>query len=324
MASAARCPRSLEEYRSAPASARSATRAFLLSSAYVSFWGSNNHLRLLIERVHAVTHSVAFSSLIGRNRSLPFERGSFSLIDVGAGQYNSVGGDISHALLYARLWSCDELGAILGFEPTEEAFRRLVRLREEEERERGARPCMQLVQKAVGRSVGAGDMAPQAGAGHNTASLDRKFAPRGVARTRVEVTTIDEQLSGPLARQDVLVLKVDVEGYEMSVLRGATNALHSGRIHLILLEYGDKVRRASVALSARLVAARRSGGTAKARPHSPAPTGPPSPPHRCVGKPRDLGLYARGVPSASRGRISEGPAGCLPRAGLARLAPGMG
>lgn len=42
--------------------------------------------------------------------------------------------------------------------------------------------------------------------------------------------------------QETLILKVDVEGHEMSVLRGAKKAIRDKRIHLILLEYGDKVR----------------------------------------------------------------------------------
>ena len=36
------------------------------------------------------------------------------------------------------------------------------------------------------------------------------------------------------------MLKVDVEGHEMSVLQGARQAIDAGRVHVILLEYGDK------------------------------------------------------------------------------------
>ena len=36
-------------------------------------------------------------------------------------------------------------------------------------------------------------------------------------------------------------MKVDVEGHEVAVLDGARAALRAGRVHAILLEYGDKM-----------------------------------------------------------------------------------
>ena len=44
------------------------------------------------------------------------------------------------------------------------------------------------------------------------------------------------------SRQEVVEeVKVDVEGHEVAVLDGAREAMAAGRVHAILLEYGDKM-----------------------------------------------------------------------------------
>lgn len=177
--SRASCPRTLGEYAEASPSSRAAFRAFLLTSAYASFWGSNDHLLKLIQRVHSI---------------LPVRRNA-SLLDVGAGQYNTVGGDISHALLYARLWGCDEVHSIIGFEPTPKVFLKLSRTAEEETASSGPRPCLSLRQMAVSHSNGTGGMAPQPGAGSNTASLDTHFGRSEQPRLPVHMTTIDDEIA---------------------------------------------------------------------------------------------------------------------------------
>ncbi|CAE8615129.1 unnamed protein product [Polarella glacialis] len=53
----------------------------------------------------------------------------------------------------------------------------------------------------------------------------------------VPVSTVD-LLLGP--DQQIDVLKIDVEGLEWEVLQGAQSALTTGRIGLLILEYGDK------------------------------------------------------------------------------------
>ena len=44
------------------------------------------------------------------------------------------------------------------------------------------------------------------------------------------------------AEQEVLLLKVDVEGHEVAVLDGARAALRAGRVHAILLEWVSRAR----------------------------------------------------------------------------------
>eukprot|EP00434_Breviolum_minutum_P028874 symbB.v1.2.025538.t1/scaffold2483.1/size114807/12 len=52
----------------------------------------------------------------------------------------------------------------------------------------------------------------------------------------VDVTTVDALLGS----EALDVLKVDVEGHEWQILQGAYQALSSGRIGLVIIEYGDK------------------------------------------------------------------------------------
>ena len=87
-------------------------------------------------------------------------------------------------------------------------------------------------------------IAPQPFAGDNTASLETHYQSKWGAKRKVNALTVDAELQKSRAwrsgRSDVLVLKVDVEGHEMSVLQGAKEAIGAGRVHVILLEYGDK------------------------------------------------------------------------------------
>ena len=49
-----------------------------------------------------------------------------ALVDVGAAPYNTIGGDQSHLLLYLKKWGCSPDHVVLGFEPMEKDYMRLV------------------------------------------------------------------------------------------------------------------------------------------------------------------------------------------------------
>ena len=59
----------------------------------------------------------------------------------------------------------------------------------------------------------------------------------------MRAVTIDGELRRRgLANHELLLLKADVEGHEMSVLKGAARTIVAGNVPFILVEYGDKMR----------------------------------------------------------------------------------
>jgi FkbM family methyltransferase len=238
--------------------ARDAYRGFFLSNAYTRFWGSNSHLTVLL---------AALRMLVPQTPGV--------LIDVGAAPYNTMGGDVSHLLHYFRLWNCSGARAFVGFEPMPDSFDNLLRaFRREIAQEsppkhalrkvapsrgggggggggsrrppnwhiapiNGTRDCVVMRQQPASDTARAARMAPQQFAGSNTASLEQAYHGREGAT--VHPQTIDGTLAElGLAGLPVLVLKADVEGHEMAVLRGARQAIDKGHVQMILLEYGDK------------------------------------------------------------------------------------
>eukprot|EP00929_Paragymnodinium_shiwhaense_P071371 TRINITY_DN36295_c0_g1_i2.p1 TRINITY_DN36295_c0_g1~~TRINITY_DN36295_c0_g1_i2.p1 ORF type:complete len:574 (+),score=70.60 TRINITY_DN36295_c0_g1_i2:283-2004(+) len=84
------------------------------------------------------------------------------------------------------------------------------------------------------------------GAGRSTGSLGYRGCGlwvteaecrSGAASEVVNVTTIDNLIG---ATGQIDLLKIDVEGAEWQVLRGAERSLKAGRIGMVVLEYGDK------------------------------------------------------------------------------------
>ena len=236
-----------------PPEPRDAYRAYWLTTAHHRFWGAAGHIELFLEQLRSAAPAANITSPI--------------LIDVGAAPYNTVGGDISHTWAYYRLWGCgasaedasERRGAILGFEPMRSPFSRLVqsfkaRLPKElslrgtgdgadvEVVDSNGRVCMALRNRPVSAVRTEVQISNQRAAGDNTASLERYY--HGGKGRPTRTVTLDEELAGRRAwrsgRSDVLVLKADVEGHELSVLRGAMGAIKAGRVHVILLEYGDK------------------------------------------------------------------------------------
>ena len=248
----ARCATSTNDLKSP--STLAAYRAFFLTTAYFNFWGSNGHVTRFIESVHSASEAIHL-------------RGS--LIDVGAAPYNVIGGDVSHFLVFLRQWGCSaERGLLVAFEPMQPDYMRLVRaVRQQIAKEAplpgtarlrlvraaatehvildaaGAR-CASLRNHPVSDRAANLTIAPQPHAGSNTASLNPHYQAKGDFISPVAVRAVS--VDGELARLgrgggEVLVLKVDVEGHEVAVLDGARAALRGGRVHVVLLEYGDKM-----------------------------------------------------------------------------------
>ena len=182
------------------------------------------------------------------------------LVDVGAAPFGTGGPDISHALLYLTLWPCGSSGGILAFEPIESSFGQLETMlrskllsgqtitqaeQAELSRARVVRErnhtCVALVPQPASDSERPVVMAPQPGAGVNTASLSTEFHHSNTARggrwstTSVTVAATVDRLHLP---RSVLIAKVDVEGHEVETLRGFGPLL--SHVHMVLLEYSDK------------------------------------------------------------------------------------
>ena len=145
----------------------------------------------------------------------------FILFDVGA----SEGDYVAHAH--------DLLGKQLiayAFEPQTAAFQDLCR-----------RFCnhasISLYQAAVGSTPGSLELYFDR-EGETTASLNRSAQFSQNRSETVQVTTIDKTCEDS-AIERIDLLKIDTEGYEMDVLRGASRMIASGRIAAIQFEFGD-------------------------------------------------------------------------------------
>lgn len=160
---------------------------------------------------------------------------TFVLVDGGANR-----GDYSRcALNIARA-----AGAVLdvhAFEPSPVcgAFLR---------REFAGEPAFRLVERAVGDQVGEA-LLHDGGSGSSLASLvpRAEHSRDGGAAIRVPVTRLDDYLTaGSISR--VHLLKLDVEGHELSALHGLGAYLEPDRVEVIQFEYGGAAFDAGVSL----------------------------------------------------------------------------
>lgn len=145
----------------------------------------------------------------------------FILFDVGA----SEGDYIAHAfhLLGKQI-------SAYAFEPQTAAFQSL-------QRRFGNHNHIHLFQTAVGSTPGSFDLY-FGREGDTTASLNQRSYAVQSRSESVQVTTIDK-ICEDSAIERIDLLKIDTEGYEMDVLRGASRMIASNRIAAIQFEFGD-------------------------------------------------------------------------------------
>lgn len=134
-------------------------------------------------------------------------------------------------------------GRVVAFEPSPYAFERLTRFVSDNK-------LLNIIPLNCALSDCQGTVTlyvPHAGSGHHDPSLYEY----GQEMTAVQVEA--EPLDSALARMDIdnaTVIKIDVEGHELSVLRGARNYLGAGRIRHILCEVNtDMLRLAGTRVS---------------------------------------------------------------------------
>jgi FkbM family methyltransferase len=141
------------------------------------------------------------------------------VVDVGANV-----GDWTAAVLAA---TAPQTRAIV-FEPSPAARDRLLS-------RFGADPRVEIVGAAVADRSGSATLYEEPGAGQASSLLNRE-PPAGARPREVTVTTIDDHL----ARRQVAhvdVLKIDAEGYDLHVLRGAERTLAAQAVAVVQFEY---------------------------------------------------------------------------------------
>jgi FkbM family methyltransferase len=146
-----------------------------------------------------------------------------------------VGANVGH---YAETWSETMPGPawqLHCFEPGKETFERLQARYAHEKR-------IRCVNSAVGAVVGETTLYSDINESSVASTLPDAFSVSGFEirmRQEVRLTTLDEY-----CRQNVLervhILKVDVEGAELDVLRGAADLLGRSAIDFVLFELGHR------------------------------------------------------------------------------------
>lgn len=152
-------------------------------------------------------------------RILSGEKVVRTVFDVGANRGTA-------ALEFLRIFpECQ----VYAFEPSPEPYRKLAALASNT-------PRISAFPTALGSQVGQGTLLLNENS--EMATL-RTAQQRGVTGTReVRVDTLDSFLAcaAPLKGRSVDLLKIDTEGYEIEVLRGALASLKEGRIRMVYAE----------------------------------------------------------------------------------------
>lgn len=78
---------------------------------------------------------------------------------------------------------------------------------------------------------------------------DAKYNTNVINKYEVDVVALDDEITGLSTHAKDIVLKIDTQGYELEVLKGAVNLLESGRIKIILIELMTISKYASASLN---------------------------------------------------------------------------
>ena len=128
----------------------------------------------------------------------------------------------------------------LLFEPGETALHGL--------RQRfGGDQGLEIVEAALAAEEGEAEFFEEPDAGEASSLVPGHAAPGAVAR-RVRLTTLDREL-GDRGIEHVDLLKVDAEGYDFEVMRGAVESLRARRFRVIQFEYNRPWARAGATLA---------------------------------------------------------------------------
>jgi FkbM family methyltransferase len=112
-------------------------------------------------------------------------------------------------------------------------------------------PGVEIIEAALGDHEDAEARFFEEPAAGNTSSLTRGAATAAAVETRVRVTTLDAEIPR-LGLSRIDLLKIDAEGNDLAVLRGARRLLAERRVRVIQWEYSDAWALAGASLGAAL------------------------------------------------------------------------
>lgn len=162
----------------------------------------------------------------------PTQNGEFLLLSLlahGVKTFIDVGANLGAWSKECSKLIGDRNGYGVLFEPSSIAFRRLCEVRNEF-------ACrIDIIQAAVGDMIGEATffMEPEAG---ESSSLVPGFSRPGTTEIKVPMTTIDHEI-GKRGLGFVDFMKVDAEGYDLKVLKGAAKSLREKQIGVVQFEY---------------------------------------------------------------------------------------
>ncbi|HWQ90719.1 MAG TPA: FkbM family methyltransferase [Clostridia bacterium] len=187
-------------------------------------------------------HSIDYEALFGPG----YEPSTAVLIRryVAAGfHYIDVGANIGLHLVEACHAAKSSSSMCFGFEPEPKAFQVLQRNCESS----GYKGAIRLQNKAVGAKIGDAQLFVSTTWNQGNHSLCPR--PGNHASTSCAVTTLDHELLSKKDQLASIFLKIDVEGWEVDVLRGARNLLCAANNVAILCEASEpNLRRAGKSL----------------------------------------------------------------------------
>jgi FkbM family methyltransferase len=185
-------------------------------------------LRALKKGVRAIVREAGFELVPAQRLNMAATRRSLimryhgiqTVLDVGAniGQYG------------AELCENGFRGRIISFEPTHDAFKAL-------SQRAATHPNWIVFNFAAGAEDGVSEINVASNSGESSSLMPMleshtRYAPeiRYVATEHVSVKTLDAAVADIVARDEILMLKMDVQGFEHFVLRGATAILPQVRV----------------------------------------------------------------------------------------------
>ncbi len=121
-------------------------------------------------------------------------------------------------------------GRVISFEPSPYAFERLSLMVSN-----NSLPQVQAVRAGLSDAAGQLNLYVNLTAGNHAPTL---IEHEGASRTIVQVSTLDEE-ARRLGVEYIDLLKIDVEGYEARVLKGASKLLADRRIRAVLCEFNE-------------------------------------------------------------------------------------